>query len=35
LADAASQDDGQAVARKIESATDDEVISFIHAELGR
>jgi acyl transferase domain-containing protein/acyl carrier protein len=35
LADAASQEDGQSVARKIESASDDEILNFIHAELGR
>jgi acyl carrier protein len=35
LDDAAGQEDGQAVARKIESASDEEILSFIHAELGR
>ena len=35
LTDATSQEDGQVVARRIESATDDEIINFIHAELGR
>jgi acyl carrier protein len=35
LDDATSQDDGQKVARKIESASDDEIFNFIHTELGR
>jgi NAD(P)-dependent dehydrogenase (short-subunit alcohol dehydrogenase family) len=35
LDDATSQEAGQRVARKIESASDDEIINFIHAELGR
>ena len=35
LTDATSQEDGQLVSRRIESATDDEIINFIHSELGR
>jgi acyl transferase domain-containing protein len=32
---AAAQEESQVVARKIETASDDEIINFIHAELGR
>ncbi|HEY0938218.1 MAG TPA: phosphopantetheine-binding protein, partial [Trebonia sp.] len=35
VAGTAGAGDGQVVARKIESASDDDLINFIHAELGR